>query len=205
MSCSECLQNRQHDFRGTYVPYVRWTERDTFYTCHHLIYTDITPVTISNNWFDSCCRIDNMTLEEPMCLMCDGLDVTFFYTCHHLIYTDITPVTIRNNWFYSCCRLCQFVILHISLFLYVLKDIAWKLMYCLKFSHTKPCVLVCGSYVVHHFVGTGLHLRCALSACTVHHRPVWCTMVDKGDLTFSQRPCSDGAQGHGHRIYSQHT
>ncbi len=44
-------------------------------------------------------------------------------------------------------------------------------------------VCVCESYVVHHLVSTGL--CCAPSACVVHHQPLVCTMVQKGDLCLS--------------------
>ena len=41
---------------------------------------------------------------------------------------------------------------------------------------------VCGSYIVHHFVGTWL--CCAPSTCVVHHRPVLCTMTQCTKCSF---------------------
>ena len=43
-------------------------------------------------------------------------------------------------------------------------------------------VWVCGSYVVHHLVSTGLH--CAPLTYIVHHQAALCTMVHKGDLDY---------------------
>ncbi len=47
---------------------------------------------------------------------------------------------------------------------------------------------VCGSYHVHHFVGT--ELCCAPSPCVVHHWPALCTIVSKGDLKLQSFLCT---------------
>ncbi len=43
---------------------------------------------------------------------------------------------------------------------------------------------ICGTYIVHHFNGTGL--RCAPLTCIVHHRPELCTIVHTGDPLFEK-------------------
>ncbi len=45
------------------------------------------------------------------------------------------------------------------------------------------CVGVCETYIVHHFMGTGL--CCAPVTCIVHHQPALCTVVHKGYLYYT--------------------
>ena len=57
-------------------------------------------------------------------------------------------------------------------------------------------VWVCETYVVHHLVSAGL--SCASSNCVVHHQPVLCTMVHKGDLCLSELGLTSHPHTHTH-------
>ena len=54
----------------------------------------------------------------------------------------------------------------------------------LRFASVSVCAWVCETYIVHHFLETGP--CCAPPTCIVHHRPVLCNIVHKGDLCLSQ-------------------